>query len=580
MNDCLYIFDCLSGKLRVSDGDFMAIGSGATNTFRMEMEAEVAGSFAKRNHKCHFFPHGSISEYSLNGEHFHNDVLITPREIHLFVLCKSCFIAWYGPEESRPDFSRYDPSRWFVYDHDSREWSEGLAWEELLNLPNEMKDHALATFRGLDSCAFLLSDLLPVAAFVVSRKSARMIPEKEGVAEEGSFLCPSCWSTFRQEDALSIATHPSLYGDSLLGEDSMKRFKPVHFGSQGLPIDERGSLCTEFACPHCHHKLPPFYDRVRQHIFSLVGVPAAGKTYYLTSLIHDLELQLPRDFGISFRDADPTGNAPLNEMRMRVFTAKTPQEAYIGKTRLQGRLYRTVHCHGENYSMPYPFIYTINKSHSSYSLVMYDNAGENYEPARPIVQSIGSDHIKVASAIFFLFDPTTNPSFRALLKDTSDPQLKTSLYPPGRQALMLSEMEIRLRTSLNVHPGEKIDKPLAVIIGKCDTWMPLLGPEPLLPIVVQGKLRPKNMEANSDRLRELLFRICPHICMNAEAISEKVCYFAASSLGAPPVEFRDEETGQTLIGPASGQLTPFRVTDPVIWALSCLEPSLFPLSQS
>lgn len=56
MNDQLYIFDCLASKLRVSNGNFMTIGSGRKNTFCIEMEMESAGSFAQRDHVCRFFP--------------------------------------------------------------------------------------------------------------------------------------------------------------------------------------------------------------------------------------------------------------------------------------------------------------------------------------------------------------------------------------------------------------------------------------------------------------------------------------------------------------------------------------------
>ena len=62
----------------------------------------------------------------------------------------------------------------------------------------------------------------------------------------------------------------------------------------------------------------------------------------------------------------------------------------------------------------------------------------------------------------------------------------------------------------------------------------------------------------------------------AEAISSNVRYFASSSLGASPIEFTDETSGATLIGPANGEVHPFRVTDPVLWALHETSPALIP----
>ena len=67
---------------------------------------------------------------------------------------------------------------------------------------------------------------------------------------------------------------------------------------------------------------------------------------------------------------------------------------------------------------------------------------------------------------------------------------------------------------------------------------------------------------------------------NAGAISSNVRYFAASSFGESPIEFADEASGSMLIGPASGRVHPFRVTDAALWALSCAAPSLLPSAQT
>jgi hypothetical protein len=41
-------------------------------------------------------------------------------------------------------------------------------------------------------------------------------------------------------------------------------------------------------------------------------------------------------------------------------------------------------------------------------------------------------------------------------------------------------------------------------------------------------------------------------------------------------EITDDESGEILMGPPEGTVKPFRVTDPCIWALSSIEPALFP----
>ena len=580
MNKQLYIYDCLSSKLRASDGNFMTIGAGEKNTFRLQMESENGGSFAQRDNACRFFPHGHVKQYSLNGITLKTDVVIHPEHMYLFVLSGGCFICWYGRESSRPDFSQYDPHIWFLYNPSLEEWYGPYTLNDLPMVAPELPDDVLATFQGLEHCAFLLRDIVTVAAFAAKSEE---VPQESQIEQSGTpteHLCPNCWESFRPNQLMSIACHPDLMGDSKLGEQAMQRFTPTAWNPSGLPLDSKGISSNEYACPHCHLKLPPFFTSTRQHIISLVGVPAAGKSYYLTSAVSELETLFPREFGMPFRDADPVANEPLNEMRMRLFSAQTPQEAYLAKTHMHGKLYQKIWKQGLQVNMPRPFIYTLNKDSEAHSIVLYDNAGEDFQPGNDTSLNPGSQHLSVASGILFLFDPTANPGFRRLLQESKDPQLRNNLYRPGRQAMLLAESEMRLRTRLNLPPSEKLSTPLAIIIGKSDTWSHLLGPEPLLPAVRNGMFMPEHIDVNSTRLRQFIFNIAPHICTNAEAISSNVRYFAASALGESPVEFVDERSGTTLIGPASGSVRPIRVTDPLLWVLHNAVPALIPSSHN
>ncbi|MBR5330368.1 MAG: hypothetical protein IKV13_02665 [Akkermansia sp.] len=580
MNKQLYIYDCLSGKLRASDGNFMTIGAGEKNTFRLRMKSDNGGSFAQRDNVCRFFPHGHVSSYSLNGVVISTDVVIHPERMYLFVLSGGCFICWYGTDSSRPDFSQYVPTIWYLYNPSAAEWYGPYSLTDLPMVAPELPGDVLATFQGLEHCAFLLRDIVSVAEYAASTAETQ-IEENVGMVTSPSELrCPNCWELFRPAEILSIASHPELMGDEKLGEHAMRRFLPERWNPSGLPLDSMGVSCNEYACPHCHCKLPPFFTETHQHIISLVGVPAAGKSYFLTSMVSELETLFPREFGMPFRDADPVTNEPLNEMRMRLFSAQTPQEAYLAKTHMHGRLYQKIWKQGMQVNMPRPFIYNLNKDAETHSIVLYDNAGEDFQPGSDTALTPGSQHLSVASGILFLFDPTANPGFRRLLQESTDPQLRNNLYRPGRQALLLAESEMRLRTRLNLPPSEKLQVPLAIIIGKCDTWKYLLGPEALLPAVRNGMFMPEHIDINSTRLRQFIFNIAPHICSSAEAISSNVRYFAASALGESPVEFMDERSGTVLIGPASGSVRPVRVAEPLLWVLHNASPSLIPSSHS
>ncbi len=575
MNKQLYIYDCLNGKLRASDSNFMTLGSGERCSFRVVTKETNAGSFAQRDGTCRFFPHSKVTQFSLNGVKMGADALIQPNAQYLLIIAGACLICWFGDPADRPDFSQLNPKVWYIHDAERDEWRGPFKLKDVPVESQGLDEHTYVTFHGLNNAAFYLCDIVDVAHFHMTQLSSNA-PNQDLATKKRLFVCPSCWKKLGKKEALAISSHPELYGDELLGEDAPQRFTPGITNEQGLPIDSMGSPCTEFACPHCHHKLPPFFDLSKQHIFSLVGIPAAGKTYYLASLVHQLSRDLPREFNVPFRDADPISNTMLNDMSMKLFTGRSPLEAYLGKTRLEGSLYQKVWRHQHFSDMPRPFIYNINKSDEAYSVVLYDNAGEHYEPGRGGEESPGAEHLAIASSILYLFDPTTNLGFRNLLRDNKDPQLQRDAGAVGKQGLLLAETEMRLRTRLNVPPGRKVNVPIAVMIGKCDIWQHLLGPEPLLPIVRHGVYLPDHVNANSARLRRFLFNISPNICSNAEAISDNVRYFAVSALGKSPIECMDDLTGRVVIAPDTSGIDPIRVTDPFIWALSCCENNIFP----
>jgi hypothetical protein len=230
--------------------------------------------------------------------------------------------------------------------------------------------------------------------------------------------------------------------------------------------------------------------------------------------------------------------------------------------------------------LPKPFIFRLtdrDRGEEGFSIVFYDNAGEHFEPGRNSADSPGAQHIAVASGIFFLFDPLYNPEFRRKLTGQSDPQLEQRRN--DQQDILLAESETRIKEILGLSASERISTPLAVIAGKSDAWLQLLGEKPLLPSVVSGENGPRvnlgNLHANSDRVRKLLLEICPSIVANAEAISSEVCYFPASPLGHPPVQFEDSQ-GQLRIGPDPAKLDPQMVEDATLWVLSKIAPSMFP----
>lgn len=69
--------------------------------------------------------------------------------------------------------------------------------------------------------------------------------------------CSACLVRFQLEDVKSVATHPSLKGDPLLGQEAFLRFIPDagNMMPDGKIKDAKGSVCTQTACPECHQIL-------------------------------------------------------------------------------------------------------------------------------------------------------------------------------------------------------------------------------------------------------------------------------------------------------------------------------------
>ena len=378
--------------------------------------------------------------------------------------------------------------------------------------------------------------------------------------------CPLCWLKFDVGDAMSIAVHESLRGDPILGSDEMLRFLPTSFNEDGVPLDPAGMPAPDVACPHCRRRLPPGYLELDNRIFSIVGAPSSGKSYYLSVLIKELQGSLYRNFGITLKDLDPSGNVLLTQMKNRLFSAKRPEDAILAKTALEGAMYERYPRFGKMVALPKPFTYSLSEDGKpETSIIFYDNAGEHFEPGLDIEESPGAMHVASSSAIFFLFDPVSNRNFKRLIGQHPDPQLNIG----GRidqQDTILSEMEVRIKRILSVEPSKRIDTPIAIILGKCDIWRNILK-ENLENPIKDGYLDLSIVDSNSEKLRRFMLSIDPSIPSGAQTISSNVRFFALSALGhSPEMLTLGECAGK--IAPIPEKLNPIDVDIPTIWALS------------
>ena len=441
----------------------------------------------------------------------------------------------------------------------------------------DMKTSDMAYEEDVETTGFNLAQIAPLLTPaeepVIRRESQALLAAEQN---RGAHVCPVCWTRFDAGDALSIAVHENLRGDPILGSDVRLRFQPTRFNDQGLALDPMGLACTDIACPHCRRQLPPGYLERPHRIISLIGAPSAGKSYYLAVLTRVLQDRLPEDFSLAFKDGDPSGNMLLNQMRNTLFSAATPEDALLGKTALEGATYEKLPRLGRMVSLPRPFIYSLSRPGQpalDTSVILYDNAGEHFEPGIDIHDSPGAMHVATSSGLIFLFDPTANARFKAKLVGVDDPQL-TLKGRVDQQDSILSEMETRMKRVLGLAHDQRIATPLAFVVGKSDTWEKLLS-SPLEPVVKAGAIDLAAVRRNSDRVRAVLLQLCPGLVASAESLAEQICFFAATSFGHTPVMI-GAGPNKGRIAPDPQRLAPAHVEEPLYWLLHLSSPAMFP----
>jgi hypothetical protein len=386
-----------------------------------------------------------------------------------------------------------------------------------------------------------------------------------GIDREGPLVSPFCWERFDYGDILHIAQDERLIGDPVLGGAAMLRFSATRFDVKGHALDAYDQPCSSLADPHTRHALPYGFLHLPQIIFSIVGAPGSGKSNYLSSLIHRLQHSLYSDFEMVLKDADPAQNAPLNDMKNCLFGRGSREHAALLKTQLDGSMYFKIKKDGRVLSFPRPFVYSLFQSQGDEGIcnvVFYDNAGEQYEPGNSTSAIVGAQHVAAADTLFFLVDPTTLSGFRQRLPNHPDPQLKSSSKMDS-QDILLREMEIRMRKVLGAQSQEKIHKPLAMLLGKCDIWKSLLEPLQFRPPIENRMLSQGALLHNSNMVRSLLLEVAPQMVANAESISPQVMYFPVSAFGHSPTVMPSGA-----LAPNPSEIAPFMVEVPALWALA------------
>ena len=134
---------------------------------------------------------------------------------------------------------------------------------------------------------------------------------------------------------------------------------------------------------------------------------------------------------------------------------------------------------------------------------------------------------------------------------------------------------------LGLDAATKLDKPLAVVVGKLDVWSELLASNSLAQPVIGSEFDQAAVDENSHVVRQLMLDVCPQVVASAEAISNNVRYFPVSSFGCSPEIIgygKDAVSGRDIpiLSPNPSKINPILVEIPVLWILSQIERELIP----
>ena len=393
--------------------------------------------------------------------------------------------------------------------------------------------------------------------------------------------CPNCWERFAPERSVYIATHPELYGDLLLGETAPRRFLPTRFHPDGRALDPKGSPCHRVACPKCHLPVPRVLLERPTLFTSIFGSPKSGKSYLLAAMTHQLRKTFPKSFSLDFSDADPEANAILHGYEDTLFSGADAEAlVQIAKTGEVGDWYQTVRFGTKEISYPKPFFFQMSPvaghpragdaASVSRTLCMYDNAGESFQPGADQPNNPVTQHMSKAHCLLFVYDPTQEPEFRKVAKDSSvDPQMKMPVT--SRQEVLLAEAARRVKTYRGLAMTSLHDKPLIVLVNKYDAWQKLVSGSRLDDPWTRHSsggfsvLRVDTIQKVSTVIRNMLKQLVPQIVSTAESFVEpsRILYLPVSATGGPPTPDKQGNLRHRV-----GDLRPMWAEVPLLYVIS------------
>lgn len=405
-------------------------------------------------------------------------------------------------------------------------------------------------------------------------------------------VCPHCWHDFHDDEAWYISRHPELRGDAVVADpDAFRRFGPheVKVDRSGIVKDTLGLEMTERACPRCHLQIPVEMLERRPYFVSVAGAPSAGKTYFLTSMLHTLGLQMARSFKFNFSYCDSHDVRAFKDYDKQLFQGSANEDTVLPKTDMEMNTNVVALDGMRQVFLPKPFMFRFvptqdhpyvaqGKAVADANFVFYDNAGEAFDPDNGLHRQAEyrtTQHLKESAGVMFTYDPLQDGHVRDRLVGSQDPQVTVRPQTCAQEA-MLGNLIDQMRSFRGLSARDRIDVPLAVCVQKFDAWRSLLPAWATIDDTSVEYLKQFEIAAldvgeissNSLVVRQLLDDVAPQFVSLAESSFSVVRYFPVSALGTSPKLSGEVSGANTRLVVRRGDIHPVRVTDPLLWFLS------------
>ena len=303
---------------------------------------------------------------------------------------------------------------------------------------------------------------------------------------------------------------------------------------------------VEKHCPTCSAKLPAAILDYSEYLrFSILGISGAGKSNFLTTMLHEAK---KASIPWVFTPMDDDTKSAFRDNEDAIYYMGEPVEATPPGT------------------PPMPMQWCVQDKTKmtstripSYSLTIFDGAGEDQERIDPTI----SRYISGSNSLIILIDPLALYGVQRLVDknilDWSSPRR----HQDEASADLVTGLANYIRTNKGLKIGSLLDMDVAIVFTKLDAVMKSFGSSTVTqpsPHAARKAFVKSDSDAVDMEIRDWLMRQGENGFIDAVDVNfsaKRVKYFGVSSFGQPP-------RGQNMLG----QVVPHRVLDPLMWMLS------------